>query len=592
MNLNESNDGKNYFSRNENEALNKIKVNETVAIDADTCSSCSTTAQSDSIKPFNADAIINNSAIASTTGESLSTLTSDTTLNTTNSSTSLNTDNSFYAFNSTSSSKTLSTLNESVSVSVVDVISDVPAIKIKRKNQFLNNQKYNKPSFLIEFKQKSKNSKSSDNKCCFQLFLLAYNLILFFEKIKFSLFVIFLIALITIAIYLLIIAISSVNKCKINESIPIYQIILSLSIVLRLFLYLTCPFSYKKYFNLVEYYLFKGNIFKCITRITSKQQKKLISHKKRTIFEWIRFIFCCNCCLSRNNDDSENDKDDVVKVNRKKSNSFLMHTCLSCLKVPFNNNSKKLNANNINSLKHNHRQKHHSNYHRHTKHAQQNNNNINLKMKKTIANNKQRIKHPSRYKNFHHYHHHHRHYQRNHHRHQQQRKYNFVDFNSIRYCVTHFIQRIIDLFILCWFVYGNYLIFSVNQDNLSNNNANFTWISQLATTTNVNKTLIINTQQNDNYSSNYLVNKYNNKDIELNKTIDNNATLTVKINNNNYNTYFKYNCYKISFYQIVITYIFLAILLVNFVIFSLLRLIYQHFKLKFKHHTNCKGGYI
>jgi hypothetical protein len=43
-------------------------------------------------------------------------------------------------------------------------------------------------------------------------------------------------------------------------------------------------------------------------------------------------------------------------------------------------------------------------------------------------------------------------------------KYKFIDFGSIRYGTATFMQRVIDLFILCWFVYGNYVVFGINEN--------------------------------------------------------------------------------------------------------------------------------
>jgi hypothetical protein len=38
-----------------------------------------------------------------------------------------------------------------------------------------------------------------------------------------------------------------------------------------------------------------------------------------------------------------------------------------------------------------------------------------------------------------------------------------IDAQSVRYCFAYLVQRLLDVFILCWFLYGNYIVFNVKD---------------------------------------------------------------------------------------------------------------------------------
>lgn len=49
-----------------------------------------------------------------------------------------------------------------------------------------------------------------------------------------------------------------------------------------------------------------------------------------------------------------------------------------------------------------------------------------------------------------------------------QQPYRLIDPNAIRYAIIHFIQRCIDIFIIVWFIFGNYWVLAVFDEQSAN----------------------------------------------------------------------------------------------------------------------------
>ncbi len=100
-----------------------------------------------------------------------------------------------------------------------------------------------------------------------------------------------------------------------------------------------------------------------------------------------------------------------------------------------------------------------------------------------------------------------------------------IDVQSIRYCLAYLVQRSLDVFMVCWFFYGNYIVFNV-KDNIVL--VNSTWLNQTTTNT--------STVYNSDYCDSV--------------------------------------CYTVAFYQVIVIYVLILALFVVFLLHSIFRMIF------------------
>ena len=159
-----------------------------------------------------------------------------------------------------------------------------------------------------------------------------------------------------------------------------------------------------------------------------------------------------------------------------------------------------------------------------------------------------------------------------------QRPFRLVDFRTVRYCVAYLLQRCLDVFIVCWFVCGNYWVFNVTLSdtpsdgtnaNASNSTSRLETSGYLSGKYNFKARKLISIKEDDaspakaRNTSNTKI-----KSIILNVTfIDSLIPKSIQAKNLtyvNYNTtiYLNNICYQTAFVQIVSTYSLLALIVV------------------------------
>lgn len=118
-----------------------------------------------------------------------------------------------------------------------------------------------------------------------------------------------------------------------------------------------------------------------------------------------------------------------------------------------------------------------------------------------------------------------------------QRPYKLIDVRSIRYGATHILQRLIDLFIIIWFVFGNYWVLSVFDQS------SYQILPKV-----LNASTQINQNNQDNLFSSL---KYNDMFNITSYQLQHNTT---KIGTLECNVF----CYRVAFFQIITSYSFIV----------------------------------
>lgn len=226
--------------------------------------------------------------------------------------------------------------------------------------------------------------------------------------------------------FIFIFGVLSLNKCSLEPNIPIFLIISSLLGHLRLFLLFLCPFRYsdsvltKMKFNLFNLLLIKR--FKHSYN-TSKDFK--------CCFFKLLFNYFCSCCCGSKTSILKNDYYDSYSTTDSSVISVVLSDCC-CLQL-------------VNSCSNRHSFEIESNK-------------LKLKRSVSLSYSRKDIFYSNNY---------HKKMRRKHNK--IQKDYKLIDFRSVRYGAAHLLQRLLDLFMLLWFICGNYWVFSVNFDSISNN---------------------------------------------------------------------------------------------------------------------------
>lgn len=144
--------------------------------------------------------------------------------------------------------------------------------------------------------------------------------------------------------------------------------------------------------------------------------------------------------------------------------------------------------------------------------------------------------------------------------------YRLIDSNSIRYGVFHLIQRFIDVFMISWFVVGNYWVFNSNESqhdlelNISNNNL----ISS--------KSKFIN-RKKEIYNKLNITNSFT-LNVKMNQTGNITRLISIRLDLNSI-------CYQTAFYQIISTY---SIFFCFFILVISYRIYLVHISKRSHHH--------
>jgi hypothetical protein len=243
-----------------------------------------------------------------------------------------------------------------------------------------NNTSRSENSCEIILKQKNQVKRSTKEKNCFNLFVFFYYVKYYVKKLKLCFLIFFLTIFFIISSLLLLIAVFNVYYCfkPDNHKISVYLIVFAITSILRILLYISCPFSYDKHKNCFQC---KFNFCLRVKKFKGIKKTKPRVKSKPSLIDNSAINF-----ISRK-------FSETTEINRKSSANTLIHNNPRC-----SDECRRLNRYNT--------------------------------------------------------------------------KYKFIDCNSIRYACAILIQRTIDLFLLCWFICGNYFVFSNPQKLMNPNNNN------------------------------------------------------------------------------------------------------------------------
>ena len=262
-----------------------------------------------------------------------------------------------------------------------------------------NNTAISHDSYEIILQQKQKQVKRSikNESSCLYFFIFFYYVKYYVKKLRLCFLIIFLTVFFIISLLLFLVGVLNENYCSSQHYISLYLIIFGIFSILRIFLFISCPFSYEKY-------------------------KSCLQCK-----------FKLKCCVKARKEFKDVSSD---FKNRKKKLGVKS-------KLPTRISSKPsvmLDNSAINFIS------------RKFSDTTENRQIINKKSTDTLIRNHHHHHRPDEYRHLERY----------------NTKYKFIDCNSIRYASAVLFQRTIDLFLLCWFIYGNYFVFSNSVKSTNN----------------------------------------------------------------------------------------------------------------------------
>lgn len=359
----------------------------------------------------------------------------------------------------------------------------------------------------------SHKSKTTRN-CCLQLFIFFYYVKYYANKLKICFLVLLFFIFFVILSCILLIGALNFHYCfHANDCISFYLIVFSITCITRLVLYVSCPFSYDK-------------CKMCIQNVRPSKRAKCsncCSRAKREFYE------VTNTFKDRKNKNQFGAKSKLPKFS---GNS---HSRPSLLLLTTNNSA-------INFISHKFSE---------TVEGNQRNNKWSKMFKKKSSTTDNLIR------NHHHRPNEYRHLER------YNTKYKFIDCDSIRYGIAICLQRTLDLFLLCWFIYGNYAVFSL-------------------------------VEYSENLSSTSILNK-------TTKT-----TLTIKANMRKKEDFFPFldstrgvrefcstlSSYKVALFKIIVLYTIFAFLIIFYIFLSACKLVYGVLKKHNKPKNNFDNNYV
>jgi hypothetical protein len=178
------------------------------------------------------------------------------------------------------------------------------------------------------------------------------------------------------------------------------------------------------------------------------------------------------------------------------------------------------------------------------------------------------------------------------HHNRMQKPFRLLDFNSIRYCLAYLLQRLLDIFMISWFICGNYWVFNSTFNWSMNHMSNGFTINRSLTISHdiTNSYIVFNRSRIDSFGNktdyNISLKMENNSSKETQQLIISNQAnhknlskiertfvkkddykTASELLNSTILTFDKHSiCYKTAFFQIMATYALLASI-VSFVIF-------------------------
>ena len=348
------------------------------------------------------------------------------------------------------SSSSLSSSHSNSSVTTADTNCSSSTLDENCSTSLSNNRLNSNVLIIKQKKIRNINSNKLTN-CCI---ILDY-----VKTLKLLFFIFFLLTIFILSLFIFIVSVLTVNYCKsvvvVITNTQLYLIVFAIAVILRLFFYVSCPFSYEKFYKCCNMQNFKS-------------------------------IFTCCCCCVKTRIEFKH----VSKEKKQSKLNYFSTKPLLELNIKFQETALR-----------------------------------NEKLKTFVVHN----------------HHHHRsnfypHYER------KKQKYKFINCDSIRYGMAICIQRAIDFFILIWFIYGNYAVFSVIGKQ-------YELVSIMNSTENVT---IAAKQKQKPYIFAFAQNKHE--------------------------FCLKFSSYKIALIQIIATYTLFAFLIVLYVFYSASKLFYKFLK--------------
>lgn len=323
--------------------------------------------------------------------------------------------------------------------------------------------------------------------------------------------------------------------------------------MLRLTIFFLCPFRYsesilyKIYENLIQMLVIK----RC--KHSFKTSKHLFEDSESNIFDCLIYFFYnlfCSCCCTKNLDDNPSffvvnsidsqfkpfsDSHSATKSTSDTSTIFVQlneaFCCFSCINSYENKSiGKSVSTDQLRTSS--------------------------TKLKRSTSCNSYKPKKGSfkEYNSFH------RKMRRKHNR--MQKNYKLIDWRFIRYGTGHFIQRVFDIFLLIWFICGNYWTFSVDLNETSLYNSLDRNVSQTKYYFQYSPTVNVSILEKIKLST---------QSVHKNETILESDIKNLHKQSSNLTSLNRCNpiCYQTAFSQIIITY---SVFVFSFVLIILFRI--------------------